>query len=134
LLLSSWWLPIVCSKRLLALRRNEVDALVSDRNVTGSGPRVEFFGVPTQFPDGVAALAVRTGAPLLVAIATRRPDGRFDALFEPLPAVALTGVSKTDVLLLTQAVARRLEYHIASHPEQWTVFQKRWAEAQPGEE
>ena len=75
---------------------------------------------------------MRTGAPILVAIATRRADGRFDASFEPLPAVSLSGDPKADVLRLTQAVARRLEYHIAIHPEQWTVFQKRWPEAQPG--
>ena len=116
----------------LALRRNEVVGLVTDRDVTGTGPTIEFFGAPTQFPDGVAALAVRTGAPILIAIASRRPDGRFDALFEPVPPVTLTGDPKADVLLLTQAIARRLEYHIAIHPEQWTVFQKRWPEAQPG--
>ena len=46
--------------------------------------------------------------------------------------VPLTGDAKKDVLALTQAVARRLEYHIASHPEQWTVFQKRWPDAQQG--
>jgi len=116
----------------LALRRNEVVGLVTDRDLTGTGPTIEFFGTPTQFPDGVAALAVRTGAPILIAIASRRPDGRFDALFEPVPPVTLTGDPKADVLLLTQAIARRLEYHIAIHPEQWTVFQKRWPEAQPG--
>ena len=116
----------------VALRRNEVVGLVTDRDVTASGPMVEFFGAPTHFPDGIAALAVRTGAPILIAIATRRPDGRFDALFEPLPPVTLTGDPKVNVLELTQAVARRLEYHIGIHPEQWTVFQKRWPEAQPG--
>jgi KDO2-lipid IV(A) lauroyltransferase len=117
---------------VLALRHNEVIGLVTDRDVSGNGPTIEFFGVQTRFPDGVATLAVRSGAPILIAVATRRPDGRFDALFEPLPPVELTGDSKTDVLELTRAVARRLEYHIASHPEQWTVFQKRWPEAQPG--
>jgi len=116
----------------LALRRNEVVGLVSDRDVTGTGPTLDFFGTPTQFPDGVAALALRTGATILIAIASRRPDGRFDALFEPLPPVPLTGDPKADVLRLTQAIARRLEYHIAIHPEQWTVFQRRWPEAQPG--
>ena len=116
----------------LALRRNEVVGLVTDRDVTGTGPTLEFFGEPTQFPDGIAALAVRTGAPILIAIASRRPDGRFDALFEPLPPVTLTGDPKADVLRLTQAIAGRLEYHIAIHPEQWTVFQRRWPQAQPG--
>jgi len=116
----------------LALRRNEVVGLVTDRDVLGTGPLIEFFGLPAQFPDGVAALAVRTGARILIAIASRRADGRFDALFEPLPPVEMTGDPKADVLRLTHAIARRLEYHIAIHPEQWTVFQRRWPEVQPG--
>jgi lauroyl/myristoyl acyltransferase len=118
---------------LLALRRNEVVGLVTDRDVTGSGPRIQFFDAPTQFPDGAAALSIRTGAPLVVAVSIRRPDGRFDAWIEDLPEVPpRTGNARQDVLALTQAVARRLQYHIAGHPEQWTVFQRRWPEAQPG--
>jgi KDO2-lipid IV(A) lauroyltransferase len=119
---------------VLALRRNEVVGLVTDRDVTGSGPRVPFFDALTQFPDGGAALAVRTGAAIVIAIAIRKAHGRFDALFEPLPPVPMTGDTKQDVLAVTQAIARRLEYHIAKHPEQWTVFQKRWPEGGPGEE
>ncbi len=119
---------------LRALRRNEVVGLVSDRDVTGSGPVVPFFDALTRFPDGAAALAVRTGAPIIVAISTRNANGRFNALFEPLPPVAMSGDTKQDVLAVTRAVARRLEYHIANHPEQWTVFQRRWPEDGPGEE
>src|SRR4029079_10430710 len=118
--------PAALRELLLGLKRNAILGIVTDRDIDGKGPVVPFFDAPTTFADGVASLALRAGAPILVAIPTRRPDGRFDALFEPLPAVALTGNRKADVLLLTQAVARRLEYHIASHPEQWTVFQKRW--------
>jgi len=117
---------------LLALRRNEVVGLVTDRDVTGSGPMVPFFDALTQFPDGAAALAVRTGAPVLIAVSVRKAKGRFDALIEPLPPMPMTGDTKHDVLALTQAIARRLEYHIANHPEQWTVFQKRWPEVRPG--
>lgn len=123
--------PAALRELLVGLKRNAILGIVTDRDIDGKGPLVPFFDAPTTFPDGVASLALRAGAPILVAIPTRRPDGRFDALFEPLPAVALTGNRKADVLLLTQAVARRLEYHIASHPEQWTVFQKRWPDAQP---
>jgi lauroyl/myristoyl acyltransferase len=117
---------------LLALRRKEVIGLVTDRDVTGSGPMVPFFDAETQFPDGGAALSVRTGAPLVVAVCARRPDGRFDAWMEPPLSAAPTGDPKRDVLQLTRALARRLEYHIAKHPEQWTVFQQRWPEGQPG--
>jgi lauroyl/myristoyl acyltransferase len=117
---------------LLALRRNEVVGLVTDRDVSGSGPLVRFFDALTHFPDGGAALSVRTGAPFITAVSVRKANARFDCLIEPLPAVAMTGDTKQDVLALTQALARRLEYHVANHPEQWTVFQKRWPEVRPG--
>jgi lauroyl/myristoyl acyltransferase len=117
---------------LLALHRGEVIGLVTDRDVTGSGPTIDFFGAPTTFPDGAAALSVRTGAPILVAVAIRKPDGRFDALIEPLPAIVKTTDKKADVLQVTRNLASSLEYHIANHPEQWTVFQERWPCARSG--
>jgi phosphatidylinositol dimannoside acyltransferase len=123
--------PAALRELLLGLRRNAILGIVTDRDIDGTGPMVPFFDAPTRFPDGVASLSLRTGAPILIAVPFRRPDGRFDALFEPLPPVPLTGDRKEDVLQLTRAVAKRLEYHIASHPEQWTVFQKRWPDAQP---
>jgi KDO2-lipid IV(A) lauroyltransferase len=108
-----------------ALRRGEVVALVTDRDVTGTGPVIDFFGQPTRFPEGAAALSVRTGAPVLPAYAVRRADGTFQAWIEP-PLPIPAGEAKAAARELTQAVARRLEYHIANHPEQWTVFQRRW--------
>jgi phosphatidylinositol dimannoside acyltransferase len=119
---------------LLALRRNEVVGLVTDRDVTGNGPIVPFLGAPTRFPDGAAALSMRTGAPIVIAVAVRKAGGRFDAWMEPLPPVEGTGDARLDVLQLTRAVAGRLGYYVANHPQQWTVFQRRWPEAQPGEE
>jgi lauroyl/myristoyl acyltransferase len=119
---------------LEALRRNETLGLVTDRDVTGTGAVVQFFDAPTTFADGPAALSLRTGSPILPAVTIRRADGRFDATIEPPVHVSLTGDRRHDVIELTQALARRLEYHIANHPEQWTVFQKRWPTAAPGSE
>lgn len=118
--------PTAVRELILALRRNELLGLVTDRNVTGAGVSVDFFDAPTSFPDGPASLALRSGAPVLFAVCTRKPDGRFDAWIAPLDQVPLTGDRHADILRMTQAIARGLEYYIASHPEQWTVFQKRW--------
>src|SRR5439155_25834522 len=85
---------------LLALRRNELLGLVTDRDITGSGPSVQFFDALTSFPDGPAALSVRTGAPLLIGVCTRKPHGRFDAWIEPLPPVPMTGDTRQDVLAI----------------------------------
>ena len=124
--------PAALRELLQALRRNEVLGLVTDRDITGTGPIIPFFGAPTRFADGPAALSVRTGAPILVAVAVRKPNGRFDGWIEPLPPVAMSGHAKEDVVRVTQAVAGRLEYYVANHPEQWTVFQRRWPLASSG--
>lgn len=117
---------------VLALRRNEVVGLVTDRDLTGNGPIIPFFGEPTHFPEGAAVISLRTGAPILIAVAVRKANGRFDAWMEPLPPVERTGDLKQDALRVTQAVAERLEYYVAKHPEQWTVFQRRWGQASSG--
>jgi KDO2-lipid IV(A) lauroyltransferase len=111
---------------LAALRRNEIVGLISDRDVSGNGLFADFFDAPARFPEGPAALAVRTGAPILPAVVVRRPDGHFDAIIEPPLAMPATPDTRANVLQLTQAMARHLQYHIANHPEQWTVFQRRW--------
>jgi phosphatidylinositol dimannoside acyltransferase len=117
---------------LLALRRNEVAGIVTDRDVAGTGPIIPFFGAPTHFPSGTAWLSLRTGAPILIGVAARKAGGRYDAWFEPLPEIERTQNQREDIVRLTQAVAGRLEYYVASHPEQWTVFQKRWPKLSPG--
>ena len=111
---------------LAALRRNEVVGLITDRDVLGTGPAVRFFGAETTFPDGAAALALRTGAPILVAAAHRLPDGTFAGVIEPPLVAERTGIARADAQRLTQALAERLQYHISAHPDQWTVFQRRW--------
>jgi KDO2-lipid IV(A) lauroyltransferase len=111
---------------LTALRRNEVVVIVSDKDVNGTGAYVEFFGEEAMLPDGPAALALRTGAVMLSATTWRRPDGRIEARVESPLDVVRTGDTAADRQALTQAMARRLEYHVASHPEQWTVFEQRW--------
>src|SRR5207247_292428 len=59
---------------LAALRRNEVVALVMDRDIAGTGVTVEFFGAETSLPSGAALLALRTGAPIISALAVRTAD------------------------------------------------------------
>ena len=118
--------PAALRELVTALRRNEIVALVVDRDVTGSGPILEFFGAPTHVADGAAALSVRTGAPILPGVGIRRADGTFDAVIEAALPKPTAGDPKRDVLELTRAVIQRLEYHIRSRPLEWTVFQKRW--------
>jgi len=108
------------------LRQNALVFLVADRDVGGSGAVMPFFGRPTRLPTGPALLALRTGAPIVPTYVSRRRDGRLDGVVGRPLEVRRTGDRRADVLAISRLVAARLEYHIGSYPEQWTVLQRVW--------
>ena len=112
---------------LSALRNNDIVCLLSDRDITGGGVEVEFFGERTTLPAGPATLSLRTGAPLLPtgAYFTQRYNGHFGLVRPPLK-IARTGKFRDDVTLMTQELARELEFLIRRAPEQWHLFQPNW--------
>ncbi|MHC1679069.1 MAG: lysophospholipid acyltransferase family protein [Candidatus Cryosericum sp.] len=59
------------------LPEGEVPAIVSDRDYTGSGEEVEFFGKPVLFPRGAALLSFRRKLVGIPGFLVRQPDGRF---------------------------------------------------------
>ncbi len=110
-----------------ALKANEAVCLLSDRDITGSGISVEFFGEHTRLPAGPAALSLRTGAPLLpVAVYfTTRRDGHRGLVRPPLPSDR-DGSLRQDAARVTQALAHELEHLIRRAPTQWHLFQPNW--------
>jgi lauroyl/myristoyl acyltransferase len=57
----------------------------------------------------------------------RRPDGRRGWEAHIGEIIELPGESVPDAIaLLTQRIARQLEYFIAQRPEEWHVFQPLW--------
>ncbi|HEU5149140.1 MAG TPA: phosphatidylinositol mannoside acyltransferase, partial [Iamia sp.] len=57
--------PDAASACVRALKDNRLLALPSDRDLSGTGVPVTFFGEETTLPGGPATLALRTGAPLI---------------------------------------------------------------------
>ncbi|HKZ21114.1 MAG TPA: phosphatidylinositol mannoside acyltransferase [Acidimicrobiia bacterium] len=103
-----------------AIRRGAAVALLCDRDLSGRGVQVTFFGEETTLPAGPAALALKTGAPIVTAATFFDGDGhRVD--IDELP---LDGVD--DVRDLTQRIAIALEGIIRQAPEQWHLFQPNW--------
>lgn len=111
-----------------ALRENQVVCLLSDRDLQGGGPEVEFFGETTTLPAGPAALALRTGAPILPAAAyfTGQVDGHFAWVRPPIVAQREATRLRDDVQRLTQTLAGELEILIRRAPFQWHMFQPNW--------
>jgi KDO2-lipid IV(A) lauroyltransferase len=114
-----------------ALRANHVLALLCDRDLTGTGPEVEFFGERTTLPGGPATLALRTGAPILpTAIYFDGPDLRRSVVLPRLDTVRRGGL-RDDVKRVTQDLARALEGLIRQAPEQWHLLQPNWPSDRP---
>lgn len=111
-----------------AIKRNEVLALAMDRDVTESGPLVDFFGAPARLAHGAVQLALRTGAALCVAYGLRNPDNTFSAVIEPPMGMEITGERERDVRANMQKVVAVLERVIRAHPEQWLMYQPLWKE------
>ena len=118
--------PDLLKELLAALRRNEVIGLVMDRDIAGTGVPVEFFGTQTSLPGGAALLALRTGAPILPAVAVRTPNGRFRGRIDPSVQVERGPNLEESIRRATRRIAERFEQHIGAHPEQWTVYQSVW--------
>jgi KDO2-lipid IV(A) lauroyltransferase len=118
--------PDVSKKALRALRDNRILCLLSDRDLTGDGVEVEFFGERTTLPAGPATLCLRTGATLLPVAAYFQPDGGHLADIRPPIPVERSGRVKDDVARITQALAHEFERLIEAAPEQWHLLQPNW--------
>jgi len=110
---------------MAALRRGEVLGLLCDRDLTGDGIDVEFFGERTRLPAGPATLALRSGAPLLACCVLFEGDHHRGIVRPPLDT-SRQGTLREDVSRITQDMARALEGLIRRAPEQWHVFQPNW--------
>jgi KDO2-lipid IV(A) lauroyltransferase len=112
---------------LKSLRNNEVLCLLSDRDITGGGIEVEFFGERTKLPAGPATLALRTGAALLPTAAyfTDRGVGHHGVIGAPMNCER-HGKLREDVQRVTQDLAYELEILIRRAPEQWHLLQPNW--------
>jgi KDO2-lipid IV(A) lauroyltransferase len=108
-----------------AIRNRDVVCLLSDRDISGTGIEVEFFGESTTLPAGPATLAFRTGAPLIPCAVYFTDDGRECVLEEPLP-VERQGKLRADIARVTQDLARALEDLISRAPEQWHLMEPNW--------
>ncbi len=111
---------------LKALARNEVVALVCDLYRGDSGVLVNFFNRPATLPAGPAAIALKTGAPLVPVWVRRERDNRYVAEVEAPLEVSRTGDYAHDVQVTTERIVQFFERIIRRTPDQWFVFLPMW--------
>lgn len=109
---------------LTTLKRGEWLGFAMDQKPDARrGPVVEFFGRDTEFVAGPAALAIRTGCPVLAAQCVREGPFRYRVLCAPVLA---PDHGESDELELTQRLASEIEAAIRRYPEQWPWSYRRW--------
>jgi KDO2-lipid IV(A) lauroyltransferase len=104
---------------LARIRQGRIVGLLGERDLSGTGVPVTFFGEPARLPAGPARLAIDTGAPLLPVHCWFTPDG-WGVHVDP-PLDTSRGVGET-----TQALADRFAAGIAAHPADWHMLQPLW--------
>jgi len=110
-----------------ALRANEVAGFLVDLNTRVASVRVPFFGHDAWTPSGPARLALRTGAPVVSAFATR--EGIVVSAVRE--ASAPIAPSEEDVVALTRAMTEHVERAIAREPERWIWMHDRYGARRP---
>ena len=108
-------------KVLQALREKEMVITAIDRDITGTGHPMPFFGRLAPIPLGPAALALRLGTPIFPVCVYRLPDDTYKADGAPLVFAKETGNPKADQVEATQRVLSQIETFIRLHPDQWHV-------------
>lgn len=109
------------------LRQGGVIALLADRDITGRGVEVEFFGERTTVPAGPAALALRTGA-IVLPIGSYFNDGKRGHHYVIGDPIELDRDLDADEAVgrAAQQIASELESYIRRRPWDWHCFVPNW--------
>lgn len=115
-----------------ALRAGRAVAFAADQNANRTGIFVPFFGRLASTHRGAALLAVRTGAPMYLALPTREADGSYVLKLQKVE-FDRSGDLDDVVLRGTAAFTAMLEAGIRERPEQYLWQHRRWKTRPPGE-
>lgn len=99
------------------LAANHLAGLLSDRDLSSSGPVVTLFGQRSRMPRGPVVLSQRTGAAIVPITMLQRPGARWH--LQVLPAVDIHGLETCEAV---QRCADAIEQLVRLAPEQWHAF------------
>ena len=113
-------------RMLRALNAKEGVALLIDQHIQAvDAVTVEFFSRPAATTTALAALALRTGAPVIPVFALPLPGGRYRLIYEH--AVAPPRSDEADAIrVFTQRCTDVLEMYVRRYPDQWLWMHRRW--------
>ncbi len=122
--------PLAIIEAANALRRNEVLALLGDRDGSSHTATFSFFGRPAQIPLGAAYLALATGAPV-IPVFVPLEAGRYATIMEEPVHFSGQRVDRERAIREgTEKLLRVFEHYLSTYPDQWYNFYDYWGEKQ----
>jgi len=119
-------LGISIRKTYQTLKQKKVVAMVADQRGPREGVKVDFFGRKVSVYTGPAALALKTGAPLICGIAVRQKDYKYKMNLVEISQQNLPDGEEEKILEISQRYTSYLEKVIRENPEQWLWMHNRW--------
>ncbi|HEX4566341.1 MAG TPA: lysophospholipid acyltransferase family protein [Vicinamibacterales bacterium] len=115
------------------LEANQAVALLIDQHIHTDAVYVDFFNRPAATTSALAAIALRTGAPVFPVFALPLPRGRFRMVYEH--AVDPPPAGDSDALRdFTQRCTDVLEMYVRRYPGLWLWMHRRWRDVEPATE
>lgn len=102
-------------------------AIAIDRDLTGTGTYVPFFGQPARIPLGVVEVAMRSGA-AIVPVALLRTSWGVEGLVFPEEVYDADASRGEEAARVARDILTTFEQVIRAHPDQWHVLDPVWAE------
>ena len=118
-------------KVLRELATNRGIAILIDQHLhTPDAVYVDFFRRPAATTSALAALALRTGAPVIPVFALPLPGGRYRLIYDH-PVDPPRADAPDAIREFTQRCTDVLEMYVRRHPELWLWMHRRWRERDP---
>lgn len=106
-------------------------AVLIDQHIMGRDAiYVDFFSRPAATTSAVAALALRTGAPVIPVFALPGPGGRLRLIYEH-PVTPPRPDAPDAIRDFTQRCTDVLEMYVRRNPELWLWMHRRWRDDMP---
>jgi len=118
--------PLAIIGAATALRRNEVLALLGDRDGSSHTATFNFFGRPAQIPVGAAYLALATGAPVIPVFVPLVGEFYDTIMEEPLFFRGGHADHGNAIREGTERLLMVFERYISAYPDQWYNFYDYW--------
>jgi len=119
-------LGVSIRKTYQTLKEKKIVAMVADQRGPAEGAKVDFFGRKAAIYTGPAALALKTGAPILCGIPIRDENFKYKMTLVEIPIDNLPEGEEEKILEISQRYTSYLEKIIRQYPEQWLWMHKRW--------